>query len=123
MRYIICKKLHRKNARRKEELRLCRTEEKYAISSFEMYVKGQGNLDKYDYELLTGDWRHVAFYTKDKGLVVGPLLEMRYLKPIDKYKGSGEILKLFYGMSESMQKAVKEIMLVTQVSEEERRSK
>ena len=117
MRYIICKKLHRKNARRKEDLRMTFASEEIAIENFKNRVMYNADLDKYDYELLTGDWRHIAFYTKDKGLAVGPLFdlfELRHLKPIDKYKGSGEILKLFYGMSESMQKAVKDIMIVTQ---------
>ena len=39
--------------------------------------------------------------------------ELGWLKiGIEKFKGSSEIIKLYFGMSKSMQKAVKDIMLV-----------
>ena len=110
MRYIICKKLHRKNARRKEDWRATFASEEIAIENFKCRVMYNADVDKYDYELLTGDWNHIAFYTKEYGLVVGPYITMKSRRP----KESDEIVKLFYGMSESMQKAVKDIMIVTQ---------
>lgn len=107
MRYIVCYRLHRKNARRKEVYRENFENERIAIESFRKYCQIHfDEVKKRDFELLTGDWKHIAYYNTD-GLHTEP---MEKFTPIDKYKGANEILKLYFGMSEKMQKVVKEIM-------------
>lgn len=108
MRYIICYKLRRKNARRKELFRMDFDNDKEAIDFFYRTCKVRD--ERRDYELLTGDWKHIAYYTKD-GLNIEPILPKNF-KPIEKYKGANEIVRLYFGMTESMQKAVKDIMIV-----------
>ena len=108
MRYIICYKLRRKNARRKEILRTDFENDKEAINFFSNTCKVRD--ERRDYELLTGDWKHIAYYTKD-GLNIEPILPKNFT-PIEKYKGGKEIIRLYFGMTESMQKAVKDIMIV-----------
>lgn len=109
MRYIVCYRLHRKNARRKELYLENFENEIMAIESFKKHCQIHfEEVKSRDFELLTGDWKHIAYYNKD-GLHTEP---MEKFTPIDKYKGANEILKLYYGMSDSMQKAIKDIMLV-----------
>lgn len=66
MRYIICKALNRKNARRKELTRFYAKDNAGAIKHFEAYYWHNTDMlnDKKPYrlELLTGDWRHLAGY-------------------------------------------------------------
>ena len=112
MRYIVCYRLHRKNARRKELYRENFENERMAIESFRKYCQMHfDEIKKRDFELLTGDWKHIAYYNTD-GLYTEPM--EKFTPTIDKYKGSAEIVRLFFGMSDSMQKAIKDIMLVTQ---------
>ena len=113
MRYIICYRLHRKNARRKECCRRDFEREKDALTYFENYCKYDKNKNARDFELLTGDWKHIAYYNAN-GLDTTNYEFVNKYKPVDKFKDSDEIIKLYYGMSESMQKAVKDIMIVTQ---------
>ena len=65
MKYIICFKLKRRNARRKEWVRFDAENEKEAKKEFteQVYLFGE-NATK-NYELLTGDWKHICFYTTD----------------------------------------------------------
>ena len=62
MKFIIAYRLKRKNARRKEKIRIDVNNEEIAKESFTNYVKMSGDSDKKHYELLTGDWKHVMFY-------------------------------------------------------------
>ena len=114
MRYIICYKLHRKNGARKELLRFDCGNDMEAISYFEhiMSIK-QKELETRDFELLTGDWKHIAYYTEE-GLDRKQVINI-HLKPIDevvKESQKDEIYALYKGMTKTMQKAVKNVMLV-----------
>lgn len=110
MKYIICYKSHRKNGARKEFSRFDCENDMEAISYFQdvMFVI-LGELRYKNFELLTGDWKHIAFFTRD-GLDTKP-----DLKPIDevlKESKKDEIYTLYKGMTKKMQKAVKNVMLV-----------
>ena len=111
MTYIFCYRLNRKNARRKEFMRQEYNDKAEAIVMFRRYCEGNFDGKRFkEFELLTGDWKHIAYYTKD-GLNIEPILPKNFT-PIEKYKGTNEIIKLYFGMTESMQKAVKDIMIV-----------
>ena len=114
MRYIICYKLHRKNGTRKEFSRFDCENDMEAISYFQDVMFAiLGELRDKDFELLTGDWKHVAYYTID-GLDRKDVVRIT-LKPIDevvKESKKDEIYTLYKGMTKTMQKAVKDIMLV-----------
>ena len=64
MKYIICFKLKRRNARRKELKRFDAKNEKEAKKEFagQIYLFGE---ETKNYELLTGDWKHICFYNKE----------------------------------------------------------
>lgn len=114
MRYIICYKLHRKNGARKELLRFDCGDDNEAISYLNhiMTIK-QKELETRDFELLTGDWKHIAYYTEE-GLNTKQVINI-HLKPIDeavKESQKDEIYTLYKGMTKTMQKAVKNVMLV-----------
>lgn len=67
MRFIIAYKLKRKNARRKVYAKLECTDQYDAVMQFEYYCKMRDKDEKpRDWELLTGDWKHVMFYTGRK---------------------------------------------------------
>lgn len=66
MTFIIAYKLKRKNARRKILLRLFIKSEESAIKRFDEICFVNGDSDKRQYELLTGDWKHIAFYEEEK---------------------------------------------------------
>lgn len=105
MRYIICYKLDRKNARRKEYKRFNMQFDEQAKHEFFYQIKDKKEeLSKGSFELLTGDWKHLAYFTKE-GYNGNATIE---------YKGGDKILELYFGMSKSMQKAVKDIMIATQ---------
>lgn len=111
MKYIFCYRLNRKNARRKEFMRQEYKDKAEAIVMFRRYCEGNFDGKRFkEFELLTGDWKHISYYNTD-GLHTEP---MKKFTPIDKYKGANEILKLYFGMSEKMQKVVKEIMEIEQ---------
>ena len=65
MKYIICFKLKRRNARRKEWKRFEAENEKEAKKEFlgQVYLFGDENTK--NYELVTGDWKHICFYNYD----------------------------------------------------------
>ena len=65
MKYIIAYRLKRKNARRKEKIRIDVNNEEIAKESFKNYVKMSNDTDKKQYELLTGDWKHVMYSNDD----------------------------------------------------------
>ena len=108
MRYIICYRLRRKNARRKELFRMDFDNDKEAIDFFYSTCKVRD--ERRDYELLTGDWKHIAYYTKD-GLNTEPIDQLRY-EADERVLEAKELYTLYKGMSLSMQKAVKDIMIV-----------
>ncbi|MBO7733870.1 MAG: hypothetical protein J6S67_15005 [Methanobrevibacter sp.] len=111
MRYIICYKLDRKNARRKEYKRFNMQFDEQAKHEFFYQIKDKKEeLSKGSFELLTGDWKHLAYFTKEG---------YNGNATIDKYKGGDKILELYFGMSKSMQKAIKDIMLVVNGKETE----
>ncbi len=59
--YIVAYRLKRKNARRRIAMRMdCYSEEK-ALSNFNLFVNMR-NDPKREWELLTGDWKHITFY-------------------------------------------------------------
>ena len=39
--------------------------EKFAKTNFINMIRTNGDPDKMNYELLTGDWKHICFYDKD----------------------------------------------------------
>ncbi|MBO7695004.1 MAG: hypothetical protein J6T10_20490 [Methanobrevibacter sp.] len=65
MKYIICFKLKRRNARRKELMRFDEENEVFAKNHFRYIVKTKGDINKMNYELLTGDWKHICFFDKE----------------------------------------------------------
>lgn len=63
--YIMAYRLCRKNARRKVYVRLQCKDQYEAVKQFEFYVKNRPSDDKpKDWELLTGDWKHICFFCK-----------------------------------------------------------
>lgn len=64
-RYIVCKILNRKNAKRRELTRFNAECDGEAISHFEHTYKRMAAAAKvpFNVELLTGDWQHLAGYT------------------------------------------------------------
>lgn len=113
MRYIICYKLHRKNGARKELSRFDCRNDLEAIGYFQDIIIKLKELGDKDYELLTGDWKHIAYFTEG-GLDTKQVINI-HLKPIDevvKKSQKNEIYTLYKGMTKTMQKAVKNVMLV-----------
>ena len=39
--------------------------EKFAKNHFRYIVKTKGDITKMNYELLTGDWKHICFFDKE----------------------------------------------------------
>ena len=61
--YIIAYKLCRKNARRKIYAKVHYDTQYEAEKQFEFYVKNRPADDKpKEWELLTGDWKHICFF-------------------------------------------------------------
>ena len=61
--YIIAYKLCRKNARRKIYAKMHFDTQYEAEKQFEFYVKNRPADDKpKEWELLTGDWKHITFF-------------------------------------------------------------
>ena len=63
--FIVCYRLKRKNARRKEELRIKAETEGRAIQMFKSYVEMKLLSDR-TYELVTGDWQPICFYKEGR---------------------------------------------------------
>lgn len=59
MRYIVTGRLKRKNGRRKILEKFNAKNDEEAIAIFKHEVQPEG---KTEYELLTGDWKHIMFY-------------------------------------------------------------
>lgn len=62
--YIFTYRLKRKNARRRIYLKQEYADQNEAIRVFSTYCKGREEYDKGRrvWELLTGDWKHIAYY-------------------------------------------------------------
>lgn len=64
-RYVICYRLNRKNAKRRECLRINAASVEEAVKLFEGYCMSK-QLQLYwrncQFELLTGDWKHLRYY-------------------------------------------------------------
>lgn len=70
--FIIAYRLKRKNARRKVYVKLECKDQYEAVKQFESYCAMRERMDEKpkDWELLTGDWKHIEFYEgkeKDEG--------------------------------------------------------
>lgn len=67
MKYIIAFKLKRKNARRKEYSRIECMDQHDALLQFNSYcrMRERTDLRPKQWELLTGDWKHIAFYEEE----------------------------------------------------------
>lgn len=67
--YIFAYKLKRKNARRKIYVKKEFNSQYEAISRFNNYCKARNELDgsKMQWELLTGDWKHICYYEEKEG--------------------------------------------------------
>lgn len=67
MKYIIAFKLKRKNARRKEYSRIECMDQHDALLQFNSYCRMRERVDlrPKQWELLTGDWKHIAFYEEE----------------------------------------------------------
>lgn len=67
MKYIIAYKLKRKNARRKEYSRIECMNQHNALLLFNSYCRMRERVDDRpkQWELLTGDWKHIAFYEEE----------------------------------------------------------
>ena len=68
--YIVCYRLKRKNARRREDIRLQAETQGKAIEMFKAWVEMKQMQSSRSYELLTGDWKPVCFY-KDGRCIAG----------------------------------------------------
>ena len=67
--YIVAYRLRRKNARRKICMKMNFADDNFttykrANDNFVAFVRMKGDSDKKQYELLTGDWKHVRYYEK-----------------------------------------------------------
>lgn len=62
MTFIIAYKLKRKNARRKILLRLFIDSKESAIKRFDEICFANDDSNKKQYELLTGDWKHITYF-------------------------------------------------------------
>jgi len=63
--FIIAYRLKRKNARRKIFVKLDVINQEIAKRRFKEFVTDCGDADKKQYELLTGDWKHIQYYERD----------------------------------------------------------
>ena len=70
--YIVCYRLKRKNARRKEEIRLLAETSGKAIEMFKGYVEMKQMANSRTYELVTGDWKPVCFYKEGRCIAGSP---------------------------------------------------
>ena len=70
--YIVCYRLKRKNARRKEEIRLKAETPAKAINQFKAWVEMKQMETSRSYELLTGDWKPVCFYKEGRCIAGSP---------------------------------------------------
>lgn len=64
-RYVVCKILNRKNAKRRELTRFNAENDEEAVKHFEHTYERMAAAAKvpFNVELLTGDWQHLAGYT------------------------------------------------------------
>ena len=62
--YIMAYRLCRKNARRKVYVKLQCDEQVEALRQFDFYCRERLKVDKRkkEWELLTGDWKHITFF-------------------------------------------------------------
>lgn len=70
--YIVCYRLKRKNARRKEDIRLQAETPGKAIEMFKAWVEMKQMQSSRSYELLTGDWKPVCFYKEGRCIAGSP---------------------------------------------------
>ena len=65
MRYHICYRLKRKNARRKKDCSFWSPNNDSAKATFNNVVEKHKDADQKQYELVTGDWKHIIFYGEE----------------------------------------------------------
>lgn len=67
MTYIMAYRLCRKNARRKVYVRLECEDQVTALRQFDFYCRERLVIDKKnkEWELLTGDWKHITFFCNE----------------------------------------------------------
>lgn len=65
--FIIAYRLKRKNARRKVEAKIFTASEEHAMEHFKKYCDNKSREDAKpkQWELLTGDWKHITFYERE----------------------------------------------------------
>lgn len=65
--FIIAYRLKRKNARRKVEAKIFTASEENAMEQFKKYCDNKSREDAKpkQWELLTGDWKHITFYERE----------------------------------------------------------
>lgn len=65
--FIIAYRLKRKNARRKVEAKIFTASEENAMKHFKEYCDNKSREDAKpkQWELLTGDWKHITFYERE----------------------------------------------------------
>ena len=63
--FIIAYRLKRKNARRKVEAKIFTADQEHALIHFKKYCDNKSmDETRKQWELLTGDWKHITFYEK-----------------------------------------------------------
>ena len=65
--FIVAYRLKRKNARRKVEAKITTENKNKALSQFKRYCDNKSREDAKpkQWELLTGDWKHITFYERE----------------------------------------------------------
>lgn len=63
--FIVAYRLKRKNARRKIFVKLDVLTVEQAKIRFKEFVSDCNDADKKQYELLTGDWKHIMYYERE----------------------------------------------------------
>ena len=65
--FIIAYRLKRKNARRKVEAKIFTENQERAMDQFKRYCDNKSSEDPKpkQWELLTGDWKHITFYERE----------------------------------------------------------
>ena len=64
--FIVTYRLKRKNARRKIAMKMDVFTQNQAIRDFKTFVELKNDSDKKQYELLTGDWKHIMYYERNE---------------------------------------------------------
>ena len=65
--YYVAYRLKRKNARRRIHSKFICPNADAAKRDLKILVEHDANADKKQFELLTGDWKHICFYDDLKG--------------------------------------------------------